>query len=411
VEPGLTTRFAEIGDTRQPAPERKTEAGPAARARKLISSGGTSVNDDEARFLALAEGLERYCTSILSQDQILWGSANELGQDALDLDKIPQCSDTELADPKCQLVRADKQTPIRWVRGLSLHDGRIVYVPVVMVYSHAGFANTAERFWHSLSTGCAGHSSYEKAILNAALEVVERDAISIVWLQKLPLPRIEVDTVPRELSVYWDQYQRCSTDLEYVFFDATSDLRLPTIYGLQLTPNHERAATLVSCATNLNPAVAIAKVMREMAALRIAYRRPVRVPDNIDDFCGIMDGATYMARAEHASAFEFLLESGRGIRLSEFAVRDCGEDLSNLSFVLDILFRKGLDVYAVDLSTDESLRTGTRVVRVVIPGLQPLSFHHRSRYLGHPRLYEAPKAMGYPVLQEDQLNEWPQPFA
>jgi len=51
------------------------------------------------------------------------------------------------------------------------------------------------------------------------------------------------------------------------------------------------------------------------------------------------------------------------------------------------------------------------VVRVIIPGLQPLSFHYRARYLGHPRLYEAPALMGYPVLREEDLNGWPQPFA
>ena len=79
--------------------------------------------------------------------------------------------------------------------------------------------------------------------------------------------------------------------------------------------------------------------------------------------------------------------------------------------VLERFRRKGLDVYVVDLSTDEALRSGVRVVRVLVPGLQPFSFQYRAQYKGHRRLYDAPKEMGYPVHDEDQLNTWPQPFA
>jgi ribosomal protein S12 methylthiotransferase accessory factor len=69
-----------------------------------------------------------------------------------------------------------------------------------------------------------------------------------------------------------------------------------------------------------------------------------------------------------------------------------------------------MPVYAVDLSTDEAIRAGFRVVRVLIPSLQPLSFHYRARYLGHPRLYDAPAKMGYAVRAEGELNPWPQAF-
>jgi ribosomal protein S12 methylthiotransferase accessory factor len=69
-----------------------------------------------------------------------------------------------------------------------------------------------------------------------------------------------------------------------------------------------------------------------------------------------------------------------------------------------------MPLYAIDLSTDEAIRHGFRVVRVVIPSLQPLSFHYRARYLGHPRLYRAPSLMGHVAKAEDELNPWPQPF-
>jgi ribosomal protein S12 methylthiotransferase accessory factor len=82
-----------------------------------------------------------------------------------------------------------------------------------------------------------------------------------------------------------------------------------------------------------------------------------------------------------------------------------------LDRLVHLLRAKSMDAYVVDLTTDEALRCGMYVVRVIIPSLQPLSFNYRARYLGHPRLYLAPKTLGYPVLPESELNEWPQPFA
>jgi ribosomal protein S12 methylthiotransferase accessory factor len=87
-----------------------------------------------------------------------------------------------------------------------------------------------------------------------------------------------------------------------------------------------------------------------------------------------------------------------------------GDDDEALKVVLKRLRELRFDVYAADVSTDEAIRYGMRVVRVIVPALQPLSFHYRARYLGHPRLYEAPRRMGYRAWSERQLNHWPQPF-
>jgi ribosomal protein S12 methylthiotransferase accessory factor len=160
----------------------------------------------------------------------------------------------------------------------------------------------------------------------------------------------------------------------------------------------------------LNPAEALVKVMRDMASGRIAFRNSRPTPENWDDFRDVSQGAAYMARAERSDAFSFLLESGRTRSLSDMAALDFPDSKQALQVVLELLRRKRMEAFAVDLSTDEALRSGMRVVRVVVPGLHPLSFHYRARYLGHRRLYEAPLEMGYPVSPEEQVNHWPQPF-
>jgi ribosomal protein S12 methylthiotransferase accessory factor len=377
--------------------------------RSIVVGSGTGLTPQDCLLPAVGEGLERYCASVFNAEQLVWATAEELGAQALDLDTIPRCSELELSHVRCPLIVPDKKLPIRWIRGLSLSDGRLIYLPAVMIYLGAGWLTRAERICVPISTGCAAHSSYERALLSAILEVIERDAISILWLQKLPLPRIEVGTVPASLSHYWEIFQQSCWDSSTSFFDATTDLGIPTVYGLQVFP-HRRQAVAVACCASLSPFTAISKVMRDLAAFRVGQRRDRTVPDSLDDFVEVFHGAAYMARYEHHAAFDFLHKSEQRRPASQMISLENGDDVAALCEVLRLLQQKRLDVYAVDLSTDEAIRAGFRAVRVVIPGLQPLGYYYRARYLGHPRLYQAPKAMGHVSHAEADLNHWPQPF-
>jgi ribosomal protein S12 methylthiotransferase accessory factor len=409
-EPKAITHITNLGDLGQVWPHiPKLENG--QHQRSPIAGTGVGLDEQASILPSRAEALERYCSSVYQKEQFVTASADELGREAIDLEAIPRCSEAELSHPRCPLVAPNKKAKYRWIRGLSLLTGQIVYIPAVMVYLYTGFLSRDERICVQISTGCAAHSSLERALISAILEVVERDAIAITWLQKLSLPRIEFDQIPSGLVPHWEAYQRSSKELEYLFFDATTDIGISTVYGLQVSRANDRFRTLVSCSANLDPVVAIAKVMNDMAASREAFRVPRHIPDRPEDCDQLFDGASYMAQTDQARAFEFLLRSLEKKRLSEMASFGIEREREALRVVLAQVQSKGLAVYAIEISTDEALRAGMRVVRVIIPGLQPFSFHYRAQYLGHPRLYQAPKSMGYRALQEEQLNRWPQPFA
>jgi ribosomal protein S12 methylthiotransferase accessory factor len=397
-----TVQFGDLGDI---CPNIRSGS------RAGVAGAGTGLNEEQALLPAIGEAIERYCSSVYKKEHFITATAAELGERALDLDTVPRCSSTELSHPKCRLVAPDKNAPIRWIEGISLFDGRPVFLPVVMVYLYVGFMSQAERIYYPISTGCAAHVSLERALLNAILEVIERDAISIIWLQKMALPRIEIDCLPPPLATYWELYQRGSKELDYAFFDATTDIGVPTVYGVQVSRTNPTFTTLVNCSTTLDPADAVVKVIRDMGSCRILFRNPQTIPESWDDFTDTSHGAAYMAQREQAHAFDFLLQSPNTRPLSHMRSLSSNDEKRDLQAILELLRCKGLTVYAVELSTDEALRAGMRVVRVVIPGLQPLSFDYRARYLGHQRLYDAPYRMGYPVYTEKELNPWPQPFA
>lgn len=403
-EPRVSLRVVRSGNLAPLYPE-------LARRGSLTSvqAAGSGLDEDETLIPALAEAVERYSACVFREEQFIWATADELGQDALDVSTLPCCSESELVHPKCPLIKPPRTKALRWVRGVSLQDGRLIYVPAVMAYARTGYATPAERFWISNSTGCAAHHSYERALLAGIYEVVERDAISITWLQKLALPRIEINDIPPELKGYWQRCEDCLGHFEYNFFDATSDLEVPTVYGIQIAKHNRHVSTLVACSTGLSAADAIAKVMRDMAHLRFALQRAGKSPLDCDDFTDPLHGAVYMGQPDKVGAFDFILNTRSKKKLSD--MRKIKNEEDALLHVVQMLRKKQLETYFVDLSTDEAVRCGLRVLRVIIPGLQPLSFRHRARFLGHPRLYRAPVSMGYPALPEDELNRWPQPFA
>ena len=353
---------------------------------------GSGLTANEARLRAIAEALERYASCVYDEKQFVWATGAELGQEALDLDTVPKCSDDEYSHPSCPVVRPDKHAPIRWVRGVSLHDGRATWIPAVLSFLNLPALTAAERFCLPISTGCAAHVSVEQALLSGLCEVIERDAVSLTWLQRLALPRIVADASEH-------------------FFDATTDLGVPTLYCVQVAPHSERLAVVVGCDAGLDASVSLAKLRREVASCRIGLQMPRSSASDRDAFLSVYDGALYMARPERLEAFGFLLKTTTHRTLAEMPKLETGSARRNLLEILGRLRRAGYEAYAVDLTTDEACRVGMRVVRVVVPGLMPLSFSYRARFLGHSRLYDAPRRMGHPVQGEADINPWPQPFA
>ena len=381
----------------------------SGQTRHAVHGSGTGFTENEAIIPTLAEALERHAASTFYDDQFSWLAADSIQGRVLDLDTLPRCSTREMQEPHCSLTWPVKDKPIRWVQGLCLQTGEVISVPAVMVYSHAGWRGPQERFWLPISTGCAAHSSYKEAVVSGICEAVERDAISLIWLQQLALPRICIDAIGPAVAPFWDLCLRGSADIEYHFFDATTDVGLPTIYGVQVSRHHPYARTIVACSTALNFDHALAKVIKDLIFFKRSFMAERILSQSTKSFTGLLDGAAYMAKPEQAPAFNFLLLSSRTVSLKELSRQHLS--LSTLEAVLQRLEALKMQSVVVDLTTDEAIRAGLCVVRVLIPELQPLSLQTAAQFLAHPRLYTAPKAMGYDVKDEVDLNPWPQPFA
>lgn len=355
---------------------------------------------------ATFEALERYASSVFIKDEVITASQNELGDSALDLNLIPKCSVSEYADPKCPLRPADSSHPIRWVKAIEMTTGRDCCIPLVISHLHVR-PNKYEFFWNQISTGVAAHTNIHTAIISAILEVVERDAIALTWLAKIPLPEVIPNNGDALKLLTLAQRSGCLFNL----YDATTDIGIPTIYGLQRRPNHPELAQMVACSSGYSGEKVFRKTLFELAQLNHVDWGGSSPPENIHDIVNLIDGARFMAKPENSQAFNFLTTSINSKLLTSFENLTEDNDSLVLKNLISRLANMNVKTYLVNLTTDDLRESGVHVVRAFIPSLMPMSPIYRARYLGHSRLYEYARKIGFNDFDEFNVNKYPQPFA
>lgn len=413
----LTIGSCQAGDTARALDEVAAHEAVFGRGSELGGAGGDD-DPDLARWTAVAEALERYCSVVQRPDQVVTATRDELGDSAIDLTTLPQLSQSELELPGQTIQNLTADAPLRWARAVRLSDAEPVWIPARLIWLYQMPGEGQDSAMATNSTGCAIHSDPDQALVNAVLEVVERDAIALLWRQALPLPEIEIDVAGSRLSTVIDTIAGAEGTLR--LFDATLDVGVPTLYAVHSQPRHPRLSQIVGCASHFDPQAAAFKAAREALSCRLAVgwtlaEKPGTESLEPSGFFDVMHGAAYMAAPERSHAFDFLTGPRPAVPPRRLSQLPCPEveprPRPQLRWLLGRLARLGLDSYAVDLTTDEAREVGYTAVKVVIPGLQPVSFVTAAQYLGSPRLYQAPAACGYPVRLEPDLNPWPQPFA
>ncbi|MGW2572504.1 YcaO-like family protein [Streptomyces sp. NPDC001537] len=373
-----------------------------------VCCGRSDVGSAElARLIAIAEGAERYVISDHPIGETIWATAEELEGRCVEPWRIPKCSATELAAADSRATNFDPSASIRWSLGKDLINGEPVWVPAAMVCLGLLDRTPGERFTSPISTGYAVHTSFEEAVVGGIREVVERDIISLLWLQTLTLPRVRTADYNDMTARIVEWGRRHFLDIQV--FDATSDLRIPTAYCLVRAPYDTQVATTVGAGTGWNMQGAVAKAVCEAVGIRALIQAAEGDPRKpYSAYREIEDGAVFMALAENSHAFDFLTRSDSYSDSSAELPQDPHEALN---VMMNTFAAKEMRPIVVERTTKELAAVGLTAVCVVIPDLQPMSVDPLVQFKGHARLYEAPRLMGYTSTPEEGLNSWPQPFA
>ena len=388
-------------------------AGVSGIGRELgtFTGSGTAVDETTARIRALCEALERYCGVMYASTGILRATWRSLGDRALDSRRLPQCSPRERrrGAARFTLRAPDPDREELWIRGHSLTHQRPLWVPLTTTYMGLPLP-IADHLLFPLSTGLAAGTTFRQAVLSGLCEVIERDSLALFWLHQLRVPRIEVEQ-PRCGSLRALRHSSNTAGTETTLLDLTTDVGVPVVGAIQTCRRRApHAITMAAC--RLDGEAAALRVLEEVGSLRVALteawdRRVGREAfftnaDQAPECFGLL-----YAGPDGPARFEFA--TGGAAVAHAFPQFDGGDD--PLAAVIDRLASLGMETIAVDVTTPEVRDLGIVVVRVIVPELMPISFTHHARYLAHPRLYEAPRTLGYGMRSEETITDDPIPFA
>ena len=365
---------------------------------------GAASNLADARALAIVEAVERY-NGLLPPLGATYAALEELPGPALDPVALPLFSERQYARPGFRFRPFRSDEPLWWSRGFNLTQGHEQFVP-----SSAVYYGYDDHLLGECSSGVAAHSSRGHALLNAVLELVERDAFMIHWLHRLAPPRLDLHGVDHP------RLQRMLTSVQEVGYelhilDLTTDLEIPVVLALATRDDQKRPALLVGAGAALTAAVAAERALSEVFSAMLGQSpdwslRPAMTPAEVHrlaDHSRAYEHPAWLPRAE------FLWSSQRlSLRPS---VLEAGNLKQQLQALIARLQSCGHEVIGVDMTAPEVRRHHLRVVRAIVPGLQPLGLEEGGRF-GGARLYQAPLRMGYgsQLRSEAHLNPYPHCF-
>jgi ribosomal protein S12 methylthiotransferase accessory factor len=382
------------------------------------NNGGAGLTREQAYRAALGEAVERYCSSVFFKEELTLKSYAEIEREgrALRPGEISLFHPTQRESIRYSWFEAD--TKLCWTRGHSLTRDERVFVPASLVHvPYYGFYRDEgeESIGPGISTGQASAYSRDEALLSGLYEVIERDAFSILWLNRIPAPKIDIASNQRLAAIYEEHFKR--KHIECALYDMTSDIAVPAVLCLMVDRGKTPPLVCTGGAAHSSAEIAAQKALVEAAQtlqwVRYLGKRDepfIIEPDyaNIDDF----EKHVYLyGYGNKLGSVRFLRKSQRVVPLSRLPAALYETPAEELRGVRARVEEKGYEVIAVDLTSVDVAECGYYVFKVIVPQMQQLEGDHSHRFLAGPRIYEVPPLLGYPAKRHpEELNPDPHPY-
>lgn len=397
---------------------------PSGKARGIQGSlGGNSILDhNEALRKGIAEVLERYSLCVYDDKKIIYGSYDEIRQKkAVDPQKFKCFSQKQLENQEVfKNHDFNRKSRFGWIEGVSLFDNEKYLMPAQLSYILYEFVDGEPQIRQTTTNGAAAGDSWERAAYAAICEAVERDALMILWLNRLSPKQIDLNALKSErIQNLLEKFRRYN--LEIYAFDITSDIKLPVVLAITIDRSGKGPAVHFATDCELNIEEAIYDSLLGCIAAGpwimnlMTKENFKRVNDIAPNFSAIRDRAIFWAQKKLIKKIDFLFNSDAPkIKFSDSELYKFSETGWKEKFaeVKTILNKAQLECYLVDATSPLARSLGISVIMSLIPGLYPLYLSEKFKYLGIDRLYETPVKLGYlnQPKKEEEMNPLPHPF-
>lgn len=366
----------------------------------------------QAQTSAIGEALERYCSSRVDPRALCFAPASQLTAPAIEPASLVLYSAEQYA--RLPFRRPEANMPLTWIPGSSL-SGEARYLPASMVYLGYQGADGSEIFTLSTSNGLAAGPDLDSAIRAGILELLERDAFLVTWMNRLPAPEIKLDLLTGPAAQAIRHYARHGVDVRV--FRLLNGFPVHACMAVGFDRERSTPAAVVGLACDLDPVAAVRHAVMELAQVRpgIVHRCRERPPalERYDEVRSVEDHSLFMAMPEHLREFDFLLNGANRVplgALENYATDSPRQDIETCS---RSLAAAGVELSYVDLTTADLTEFPVKVVRVLATCLQPMHFGFGYERLGGERLFTIARELGLATNRRSasELNGCPHPLA
>jgi len=365
------------------------------KADRFGVTQGKGITGDQARVSAMAEAAERYCARFRTSDRTFVAAASDSGFETLPPHGMVLLSDRQKRDFSdiCGKRNLDNpfmaSTPIDWSPAWSLTQKKWKLVPSFTAYYP--FPSDRKYVVPGWTTnGLSAGSCLEEAILQGLLELIERDAISIWWYNRLKPKGFDIDSfnIP-QVSLLADRMDDAGWDMHIL--DLSTDIAVPVIAAVGINRTDPDRDPIFGFGANLDPAVALTRALGEMTgewkSAPNIFSLNVNTVRFLDTCANRLDFFRPSFPLEDASK--------TAVRSSDFLAED-------IDTLVEILREKGMETLVVDLSRSEA---PLRIVRVVVTGIRQVLPH-----FGPGRIFDVPVFTGHLSYPLDENGMNPMPF-
>jgi ribosomal protein S12 methylthiotransferase accessory factor len=241
---------------------------------------GKGRTKQEAIAAAIGEAVERYCAFQWDPSRTFIAARKDLKGPSIAPSELVLYSEAQYKQSDRGVVNWQESNETTWMQGVELPSGEPVAVPASLVYLVTPPPRPEDFFTPASSNGLAAGPTLDHAVLGGLCELMERDALLIAWMNRLPAIELDLRASGRAARALARHYASFSVDIRA--FMLPTDLPASIVMALSLESDPNRPAQVVGMGCHVDPEVAwsrrYTRCVRGVRAERNGSRKPSSRP-------------------------------------------------------------------------------------------------------------------------------------
>ncbi len=400
---------------------------------ETLFAGGKGADIPNMFVSTLGEAVERFLGSLAiyeKAEEIEYGTIKQMasrGYNCLGPEDLPLFAEEQFKAGDLYYQRFTEDSFLGWIEGKRLLSGDAVWLPVQIVALFYSLHPEEDLVGYSTSGGLASHISKEEALFHGITELIERDAVNLRWVSRMPPEPIELDRPIRSRGLQKLLEMSRGVPGGSTFYLQTTDIpEIPVVTVMEVCRWLKKWSYYAGGGVNLDIDQAMLQALTEFGQSERSLRLAQSAPDwgfswgvrsmfdvdedtpvsQIDIFFKII---AYYGYPKNVRKMDHYMNDGKMLGLSSLATDDSKTTEDRFLNLCKVLRHHKIDPIVFDF-TPPQLKN-IRLMKTYIPELA-LPYLHSKPLLGHPRFYEMPRKLGYtskPLEYKDLLTD-PMPY-